>query len=232
MYKLQVIAPLQCAFISQHTLLSKKFVLMSPATQGLKLLTWPSFFVLYKSWRIELLSVLNYVILWSTYVLPIKSSESLYCAFGLIWDYFYWYNISVVLLLETKTWDFSGSEFTKIFLDLMHAITCFHLINSSSISSNKHVRSEKYRLLSHFSKNIHLGVKRLGRRNCVWLMKAKCSQTGWRIILTWGMSGWAVLVLEKIPTLLVCRWWRCLRQENAWGSQCPFSVGCPLLPLA
>lgn len=177
------------------------------------------------------LSVLNYVILWSTYVLQIKSSESLYSAFGLIWDYFCWYNISVVLLLETETRDFSGPEFTKIFLDLMHAITCFHLINSSSIPSSKHVSSQKYRLLSHFSENIHLGVKRLGRRNCVWPMK-KCSRTGWSIILTWGMSGWAVPVLEKIPTLPVCRWWRCLRQESAWGSQCPFSVGCPLLPLA
>lgn len=35
MYKLQVTVPLQRALISQHNLLSKKFVLMSAVTHGL-----------------------------------------------------------------------------------------------------------------------------------------------------------------------------------------------------
>lgn len=86
-------------------------------------------------------SVLNNIILWSTHARPIKSSESLYGAFGLIWDYFCWYNIFVVLLLETKPRDVSGSEFTKIFLDLMHAATCSHLINTSAIPSSKREQS-------------------------------------------------------------------------------------------
>lgn len=32
--------------------------------------------------------------------------------------------------------------------------------------------------------------------------EGECSQTGWSIILTWGMTGYVVPVLEKIPTYL------------------------------
>lgn len=148
MYKLQIIAPLQCALIFQHTLLPKKFVLMSSRTHGLKLLTWTSFCALLEL-KNRTVSALNYVILWSTSALQIKSPESLPSAFELIWDYFCWY-ISVVLLLETKTQDVSGSEFTKIFLDLMHATTCSHLINSSAIPSSKNMRSQEYGLTLPF----------------------------------------------------------------------------------
>lgn len=120
--------------------------------------------------------------------------------------------------------DVSGPECMKILLDHMHATTCSHLTRSSSTPGSKHLSSKKDGLLSHSPGSIHLGI-RLGRRDCVWLMKEKCSQTGWSIILTWGMKGWVVPVLEQIPTLPGCRWWRCLWQRKRLGQSVPLLCG-------
>lgn len=50
----------------------------------------------------------------------------------------------------------------------MHATTCSHLINSSSIPGSKHVSSQEYGLLSHFPSQHPLGGKKIRKKEfCV-----------------------------------------------------------------
>lgn len=141
-------------------------------------------------------------------------------AFGLIWDYFCWYNISVFLLLETKARDVSGPELTKIFLDLIHATTCSHLIISSAILSSKHVSIMDYSPIS--AVNIHLGVKRLGRRNCVRPMKENVHRQAGALYSPGGwMAGLFLSWRRYLPYLSG-------GGQDAWGKKAPGAVSAPL----